>query len=91
MEEDYVEELIQSKGKSSVIYAKYIYDHDKYPDKYFCFFEGEDYKYYRSRIIRYLDIEEEEIFHYDCNGKKEVLKVYEDLLEDTKVKKNFLY
>lgn len=89
MEENYVEELVASKGKSSVILAKYICDHDKYPDKTFCFFEGEDYKYYRSRIIQYLDIEEEEIFHYDCNGKKEVLKVYEDLLEDENVKKIF--
>ena len=89
MEENYVEEMIASKGKSSAILTKYICDHDKYPDKLFCFFEGEDYKYYRSRIIQYMDIKEEEIFHYDCNGKKEVIKLYEDLLEDKNVKKVF--
>ena len=89
MEEDYVQKMIESKGKSPVVYTKYILDHDKHPDKFFCFFEGEDYKYYRTRIIQYLDVDEEEIFHYDCNGKKEVLKVYEDLLEDEKVKKIF--
>lgn len=87
--EDDVKKMIESKGNSSVIYAKYIYDHDKYPNKIFCFFEGEDYKYYRSRITQYLDINEEEIFHYDCNGKKEVLKVYEDLLVDENVKTIF--
>lgn len=89
MEQDYVEELVASKSKSSAILTKYINDHDEYPNKFFCFFEGEDYKYYRTRILQYLDIKEEEIFHYDCNGKKEVLKVYEDLLEDKKVKKLF--
>lgn len=89
MEEDYLKELIESKGKSSAIYTKYICDHDKYPNKLFCFFEGEDYKYYRTRIIQYMDINEDDIFHYDCNGKKDVLKVYEDLIKEKDIKKMF--
>lgn len=89
MEDNYLKELIESKGKSSAIYTEYICDHDKYPDKLFCFFEGEDYKYYRTRILQCMDINEDDIFHYDCNGKKEVLKVYEDLFEEKDVKKMF--
>lgn len=90
MEEDnYVEKMKRSRGKSSAILTRYIGDHDKYPDKFFCFFEGEDYKYYRTRIIQYLGIDDNEIFHYDCNGKKEVLKVYDDLLYYNGVKKIF--
>lgn len=89
MEYDYVKEMVLSKGKSSVTLAKYIGDHDSYPDKIFCFFEGEDYKYYRTRIIQYLGIEEDEIFHYNCNGKKEVLKVCDDLKNDKTTKKIF--
>lgn len=82
-------EMVDSRDKNSVIYIKFMQDYDEYPDKIFCFFEGEDYKYYRNRIIETLNVSDDNIFHYDCKGKNEVLKLYEYLKYDKNSKKMF--
>lgn len=53
-------EFIQLKKKTNIIH---------------CFFEGEDFKYYSSRINMYTE-EEETVYQYDCKGKDKVLETY---------------
>lgn len=89
MEEDLVELMKKSKQKSASVYLKCLLDYSNNSKSIFCFFEGEDYKYYRSRILHYLDFEENSIFLYNCNGKSQVVKVYEDLKSKRKMKKIF--
>lgn len=83
-----VEELRNSRKKPAVIYTKFLDDKKNFPNKYFLFFEGEDYKYYLVRIEEHLHIDYEQHSHYSCGGKSGVLKVRQlidrDEYHDTK-------
>ena len=71
-------EGIRRKRENAVsIYTKFVKNRDFYNKKIFCFFEGEDRKYYGMRIEKYLGISEEDMIYYSCDGKKNVLKLYE--------------
>ncbi len=64
----------------------------KYPNNLFCFFEGEDEKYYLPRIKSFYSIGDERIRHHSCNGKNNVLDVIKILNkkpEYTNIKKMF--
>ena len=70
-----VQEIRDARKKSSVIFAKFCQNKDSYDQGIFCFFEGEDKKYYEQRIEEYTGITHKNIFGYDCGGKHGVLKV----------------
>ena len=89
MEDNLVKEMIKSKQKSASIYMKCLLDYSHNSNYFFCFFEGEDYKYYRSRILKYINAEEDDILTYNCNGKSQVINVYNDLKKIKKIKKIF--
>ena len=89
MVENDVETMNEYKKKSAAVYMKCLLDYPRKPDSLFCFFEGEDYKYYRSRMLKYLNIDEDNIIMYECKGKIEVLKIYENLNKNRKMKKIF--
>ena len=74
-----VEEMRRKRDSAESIYSKFIKNRDLFNKKLFCFFEGEDRKYYAIRIEKYTNILEENIISYSCNGKKQVLKLYEML------------
>jgi hypothetical protein len=65
-----------SRNSGCSNYAKYLLDKSNHGDCLFCFFEGEDFKYYRSRLEKYTSYNYKEIFNYNCNGKKDVLKIF---------------
>ena len=84
-------EKVRKKRENAVsIYTKFIKNRDLFNKKLFCFFEGEDRKYYVIRIEKYSNILEDNIISYSCNGKEQVLKLYK-MLQDkyNDVKKMF--
>lgn len=84
-------ENVRKKRENAVsIYTKFIKNRDLFNKKLFCFFEGEDRKYYVIRIEKYSNIPEDNIISYSCNGKEQVLKLYKMLQNEYKdVKKMF--
>lgn len=63
-----------TRNKGVVAFARYCQEKKKYQDYMFCFFEGEDAKYYFPRIEKYSGYGYNRIIHYNCGGKKGVLK-----------------
>ena len=55
----------------------------------FCFFEGEDRKYYLDRIEKYCP--QKEIEHFDCKGRETVINVYKKLIPEEKIDDRFLF
>lgn len=80
-----VQEVREARGKGVVAFAKFCQDRNFYNNCLFCFLEGEDdFKYYSSRIEKYAQYDYGEIIHYNCCGRKEVLKAY-DLIKNKKI------
>ena len=71
-----IEETRDEKSKSVVVYTRFCLDKNNNKDCLFCFYEGEDRKYYNSRIEKYSDYDFEHIISYDCGGKENVLNIY---------------
>lgn len=76
-----VQEIREARNKGVVAFTKFCQDKRRYDDCVFCFFEGEDNKYYGPRIERYAKYAYDKIVSYNCGGRKEVIKVY-DLIKD---------
>ena len=72
-----VEEARKHRTKATAIFTEFCLARDEYKTKLFCFFEGEDYKYYQSRLEEFTGYDYSEIIYYNCNGKNEVLKVHD--------------
>lgn len=72
-----IEEIKASRSKGVSIFTKFCGERRQHKECLFCFFEGEDNKYYGSRITRYTGYDCENIISYSCGGRKEVLKAYE--------------
>lgn len=71
-------EKIRGKRKNAVsIYTKFIKNREWHDKKIFCFFEGEDRKYYGTRIKNNLEITDEDMVYYTCDGKENVQKLYD--------------
>jgi len=69
-----IQKVKDARNKGVVAFSRYCQEKKKYRDYLFCFFEGEDVKYYLPRIEKYSGYEYNKIIHYNCGGKKEVLK-----------------
>lgn len=72
-----VQEIRNSRSKGVVIFTKFCQAKKHHTDCLFCFFEGEDIKYYSSRIEKYTGYGYEKTISYNCGGRKEVLKAYQ--------------
>ncbi len=85
-----IEEVRNKRINAESIFTKFIKNRDFFNEKLFCFFEGEDQKYYGMRIERYAEISEEDTIFYSCGGKEQVLKLYSMLKRNySSVKKMF--
>lgn len=69
-----IQKVKDARNKGVVAFSRYCQEKKKYQDYLFCFFEGEDVKYYSPRIEKYSGYEYNKIIHYNCGGKKGVLK-----------------
>ena len=76
-----IQEIRDSRKKAVSVFSKFCYDRENHKDCIFCFFEGEDVKYYGSRIEKYTNYECEKIINYNCGGRKEVLKAHKLICE----------
>ncbi len=75
-----IQEFRIARNKYSVIYTKFSLEQSKHRDCLFCFYEGEDSKYYNSRIMQYTGYDYQDIVSYNCHGRKDVLRV-RDMIE----------
>ncbi|HJI86365.1 MAG TPA: DUF4435 domain-containing protein [Ruminococcus bromii] len=70
-------EMVRGARKASVVaYTRYCQEKVRYKDCLVCFFEGEDKKYYLSRIVQYTGYDYEHIISYECGGKDGVIYNY---------------
>lgn len=71
-----VESTREARQKGVVAFTKFCQDKKGHEECLFCFFEGEDSKYYGSRIEQYTEYPSEKVINYNCGGRKEVERVY---------------
>ena len=76
-----VEKLAKTTKEGSAVWLEYVQQRKQESDspKLFCFYEGEDGKYYRPRIIKCF--KNTDLIPFICGGRKNVLKVYDKLVE----------
>ena len=67
-----IEEMRSSRGNASTVFMKFTEYKPCFGDHVFSFYEGEDGKYYNSRIK---EVAGEKLIHIKANGKSVVLKV----------------
>lgn len=88
---DEVEELRVARQKANAVYLKFTESRENFSNYAFCFFEGEDAKYYNSRIKKHF---KGNFLTYPVGNKKEVLKllnkIENDSLYDNVVKMFFI-
>lgn len=71
-----VQEIRDARNKGVVAFTKFCQDKQQHDDCIFCFFEGEDSKYYGPRIEYYSQYTYDKIISYNCGGRREVIKAY---------------
>lgn len=76
-----VQKIKDARQKGVVAFSRYCQEKRKYSSNLYCFFEGEDFKYYIPRIERYTDYTYNEITIYNCGGKKGVLSAFRLIME----------
>ena len=76
-----VNEMRASRDKAVVAFTKFAQCKDLYTTCVFCFFEGEDAKYYEPRIEKISKIPYDKIISFNCGGKKGVKKLYNKIAE----------
>lgn len=84
-----VENARKKRKTKEVVFARYCQDKRKFNDCLFCFFEGEDIKYYSSRIEEYSGYSFDKIIHYACGGKDGVLYNLSKTKDDELYKRAF--
>jgi hypothetical protein len=72
-----VNTLRASRDKAVVVFMEFTRLYKQYPSALYCFFEGEDSKYYGVRIKNI--IKPEKYFYFSCSGKDGVLGIHEML------------
>lgn len=71
-----VEKLRDSRKRATANFIKFTRLKSKHGSSLFCCFEGDDIKYYGSRIENILQSNPDKVHNITCGGKKEVLKFY---------------
>jgi len=71
-----IEKLRESRNNAIVIFIKFTRLKSKHNSSLFCCFEGDDSKYYGSRIENIVQFNPDELHPFSCGGKEEVLKFY---------------
>lgn len=74
-----LEQMREKRGKSEVLYKKFTESREYFETHAFCFYEGEDGKFYDSRIAQYWGANFIPEF---AGSKKEVLKVMKKIQAD---------
>ncbi|EGO2522631.1 DUF4435 domain-containing protein, partial [Enterococcus faecalis] len=77
-----VESMLNATKEAPSIWLEYVNKKQCLKDNayVFCFFEGEDRKYYNDRVEEHLtDIQ---ILGYVCGNRDEVIKVYKKILSE---------
>ena len=72
-----VKTLRESRGKAQPVFMEFTRLYKQYPSALYCFFEGEDSKYYGVRIKNIIRPEKD--FYFSCSGKDGVLEIHEML------------
>lgn len=72
-----VQNAREARSKGVVIFTRFCLDKKFHNDYLFCFFEGEDSKYYNERILKYTGYDSHHIINYNCGGKKQVIKAFD--------------
>lgn len=72
-----VENLRQSRKGATAIFTQFTRMKDKFMDAIFCAFEGDDAKYYYSRVESKTLYKPSNIVVFNCGGKKEVYRLYQ--------------
>lgn len=67
-----VQEIRNARERATVVFTKFSLDYKGHEDYLFCFFEGEDSKYYGSRIEQHTGYFASKILGYNCGGRKVV-------------------
>lgn len=80
-----IDDMKKARNSYSVAFMKFTQCKSLYDTNLFCFYEGEDAKYYSFRIANICNLSDECITSFNCGGKKEVKKLYE------KISKNCVY
>lgn len=85
-----VERMITKKNTAPAAWMLYTRSQNrKNQSCIFCFFEGEDRKYYLDRIEKYCP--QKGIEHFDCKGKENVISVYKKLIQEEEIDDRFLF
>jgi hypothetical protein len=72
-----VDKLRSSRDKATVVFVEFTRLYKQYESALFCFFEGEDSKYYGIRIKNITRPEKD--IYFSCKGKEGVLGIYKML------------
>ncbi len=75
-----VTKVKESRKRGVVIFSKFCVQSKENSDCLFCFFEGEDNKYYAPRIEAETKYDSNQIINYNCGGRKEVERVFKLIL-----------
>ncbi len=86
MKNDLVDIMSKSVGKDVAVFQKFLLEYDNYNNTLFYFVEGEDFCYYQPRIKQYT--KSIDVVNYRCDGKHNVIGVYELIKKKLKVKKS---
>jgi hypothetical protein len=77
-----IQKVKDARQKGVVAFSRYCQEKRRYSNNLFCFFEGEDAKYYCPRIEKYTGYSFERITVYNCGGKKGVLAAYRLIMQN---------
>lgn len=72
-----VNNLRSSRDKAVVVFTEFTRSYKQYPSALYCFFEGEDSKYYGIRVQNIA--RPEKYIHFECKGKEGVLGIHKML------------
>lgn len=72
-----IQKTREARNRSVVVFTKFCQSKKFHTKALFCFYEGEDAKYYGSRVEQITGRSCDNIISYNCGGKAGVLKVKE--------------
>lgn len=74
-----LDQMREKRSIAEVLFKKFSEAHEHFKTHAFCFYEGEDGKYYNARVAQYWGTN---IITYTAGNKKEVLKVIQKIQSD---------